>query len=264
MMLKVNAMSKNAAIPSLYGNTISEYRESSGTPRALVDLMHDGFYLLLLLKNRYFPADAASFAVDVMQLLDRFELDARQLDVSADDVYAAKYAFCAAIDEAVLGTDMAIRDEWERSPLQLRLFGDQLAGEQFFRELDEVRRRGSSSVQTLEVFYMCLLTGYQGKYMLEGKEKLDYLISTLDKEIAHLKGRRATFAPFWRAPDRVAHLIKAEIPMWIFAAGFSCLGMAGFAGLNWALAAQVNDTLGRYYELVKLAPKLAHIVITLP
>ncbi len=48
-------------------------------------------------------------------------------------------------------------------PLQLKLFGDQLAGEQFFTELDEVRRRGASSVQALEVFYMCLLTGYQGK-----------------------------------------------------------------------------------------------------
>ncbi|WP_192804962.1 type IVB secretion system protein IcmH/DotU [Noviherbaspirillum aerium] len=257
-------MQKDVAIPSLYGNTIADYREPPGAPRTLVDLLHDGFYLLLLLKNRYFPGDAASFSTDVELLLDRFEQDARQLDVSADDVYAAKYAFCAAIDEAVLGADMAIRDEWERSPLQLKLFGDQLAGEQFFKELDEVRRRGTSSVQTLEVFYMCLLTGYQGKYTLESKEKLDYLIATLDKEIAHLKGKRAVFAPFWRAPDSVAHLIKAEIPMWVIAAGFACAGMVGYAGLNWALAAQVNGTLGKYYDLVKLAPKLAHIIISLP
>lgn len=257
-------MPKDVAIPSLYGNTVTEYREPSGHARTLVDLLHDGFYLLLLLKNRYFPAEATTFSADVMQLLDRFELDARQLDVPADDVYAAKYAFCAAIDEAVLGADMTIRDEWERSPLQLRLFGDQLAGEQFFKELDEVRRRGAASVQTLEVFYMCLLTGYQGKYTLESKEKLDYLIATLDKEITHLKGRRAAFAPFWRAPDSVAHLIRAEMPMWVIAAGFACLGMLGYAGLNWALAAQVNSTLGGYYDLIKLAPKLAHIVISLP
>lgn len=257
-------MQKDVAIPSLYGNTIADYREPTSAQRTLVDLLHDGFYLLLLLKNRYFPGNAASFSADVEELLDRFEQDARQLDVSADDVYAAKYAFCAAIDEAVLGADMAIRDEWERSPLQLKLFGDQLAGEQFFKELDEVRRRGTSSVQTLEVFYMCLLTGYQGKYTLESKEKLDYLIATLDKEIAHLKGKRAAFAPFWRAPDSVAHLIKAEIPMWVIAAGFACVGMVGYAGLNWALAAQVNGTLGKYYDLVKLAPKLAHIIISLP
>jgi type VI secretion system protein ImpK len=257
-------MPKDAAIPSLYGNTIIEYADSYSSPRALVDLLHDGFYLLLLLKSRYFPGDAATFSGDVMQLLDRFEVEARELDVSAEDVYAAKYAYCAAIDEAVLGADMAIREEWERSPLQLKLFGDQLAGEQFFTELDEVRRRGASSVQVLEVFYMCLLTGYQGKYALESKEKLDYLITTLDKEITHLKGKRAAFAPFWRAPDSVAHLIKAEMPMWVIAAGFACLGMVGFASLNWALASEVNGTLGRYYDLVKLAPKLAHIVISLP
>lgn len=260
-------MPKDVAIPSLYGNTMTQVTQThapAGNAQTLVDLLHDGFYLLLLLKARYFPDDAASFAADVIQLLDRFELDARQLDVSPDDVYAAKYAFCAAIDEAVLGADMAIRDEWERSPLQLRLFGDQLAGEQFFRELDEVRRRGAASVQTLEVFYMCLLTGYQGKYTLESREKLDYLIATLDKEIAHLKGKRAAFAPFWRAPDSVAHLIRAELPMWVIAAGFGCLGMLGFAGLDWALASQVNGTLGGYYDLIKLAPRLAHIVISLP
>lgn len=100
---------------SLYGNTIIEYADTYSSPRALVDLLHDGFYLLLLLKSRYFPGDAATFSGDVMQLLDRFELEAREMDVSAEDVYAAKYAFCAAIDEAVLGADMAIREEWERS-----------------------------------------------------------------------------------------------------------------------------------------------------
>ena len=70
-----------------------------------------------------------------------------------------------------------------------------LAGEHFYTELEQVRLRGSASLQALEVLYMCLLTGFQGKYMLDGKEKLNYLIASLGKEIADLKGKRAQFAP---------------------------------------------------------------------
>ncbi len=250
--------------PSLYAEGTPLRQDTNQANRTLADLMHDGFYLLLLLKNRYTPSDAAQFAVQVRRLLDTFERGARQMNVSVDDIYAAKYAFCAAVDETILSGDSPIRDEWERSPLQLILFGDQLAGEHFYNELETVRHRGAASVETLEIFYMCLLTGFQGKYMLESKEKLNYLIATLDKEIAHLKGKRAQFAPHWKSPDSIKHLMRAEIPLWIVGAAFTVFGVAIYASLNWYLAQHTNTTLGSYFDIVKLAPKIANITISLP
>lgn len=249
--------------PSLYGDSAPP-RQDQFHARTLADLMHDGFYLLLLLKNRYAPADADQFSAQVRRLLDNFERNARRLNISADDVYAAKYAFCAAVDETILSSDMAIREVWERAPLQLMLFGDQLAGENFYQELEQVRHRGQASVQTLEVFYMCLLTGFQGKYALEGKEKLNYLIATLDKEITHLKGKRAQFAPHWKSPDNIKHMMKAEIPLWIIGAALAFLGITAFASLSWLLAQHTNGMLGNYFDVVKLAPRLANITISLP
>lgn len=257
-------MKINTIAPSLYAEGIQLRHDATSANRSLVDLLHDGFYLLLLLKNRYVPNDAAQFAAQVRRLLDGFERNARQKNVSVDDIYAAKYAFCAAVDETILSADSPIRDEWERSPLQLILFGDQLAGEHFYSELETVRHRGAASVETLEVFYMCLLTGFQGKYMLESKEKLNYLIATLDKEIAHLKGKRAQFAPHWKSPDSIKHMMRAEIPLWIVGAAFTLFGVAIYAGLSWYLADHTNSTLGAYYDIVKLAPKVANITISLP
>lgn len=250
--------------PSLYGEEVLPHSESHSSARTLADLLHDGFYLLLLLKNRYAPGDANQFSTQIRSLLDNFERNARRLNVSADDMYAAKYAFCAAVDETILSSSMAIREVWERAPLQLQLFGDQLAGENFYQELDRVRQRGQSSVQTLEVFYMCLLTGFQGKYALEGQEKLNYLIATLDKEIAHLKGKRATFAPHWKSPDNIKHMVKAEIPMWIIGAALAFVGISIYAGLSWLLAQHTNGMLDNYFDVIKLAPKLANITISLP
>ncbi len=250
--------------PSLYAEGTQLRPDASQASRTLADLMHDGFYLLLLLKNRYTPNDAAKFAAQVRRLLDSFERNARQLNASVDDIYAAKYAFCAAVDETILSSDCPIRADWEMAPLQLILFGDQLAGEHFFTELETVRHRGAESVQTLEIFYMCLLTGFQGKYMHESKEKLNYLIATLDKEIAHLKGKRAQFAPNWKAPDNIKHLMRAEIPMWVIGAAFLLFGIAVYGTLNWFLAQHTNSTLGSYFDIIKLSPKVANIIISLP
>lgn len=264
--MNTNALTQNTIsfAPSLYTEPPPARQEQGQASRTLADLMHDGFYLLLLLKNRYTPNDADQFRTEVRRLLDNFERNARMMHASADDVYAAKYAFCAAVDETILSSNMPIRDVWEQSPLQLMLFGDQLAGENFYVKLKEVRHRGEASVQTLEVFYMCLLTGFQGKYMLDGKEKLNYLIATLDKEIAHLKGKRAQFAPHAKSPDNIKHLMKADIPMWVVGATLALLGILTYAGLSWLLAQHTNTALGSYFDVIKLAPKIANITISLP
>jgi len=253
--------------PSLYADQVPQAEapiSATGQPRTLADLMHDGFYLLLLLKNGYVPDDADHFALQVRRFLDNLERHARRLNLAVDDVYAAKYAFCAAVDEAILSAEMPIRESWERAPLQLILFGDQLAGEHFFSELEQVRRRGIASVQALDVFYMCLLTGFQGKYRLEGSEKLAYLVATLGKEIAHLKGKRVPFAPHWKSPDDVRHLMKAELPLWVIGSALTLLGAAVYAGLSWYLARHTNAALSNYFDIIKLTPKLAHITISLP
>jgi type VI secretion system protein ImpK len=72
---------------------------------------------------------------------------------------------------------------------------------------------------------MCLLLGFQGRYMLEGTEKLNYLTSRLGDEIAHLKGKRGGFAPHGRTSE-----------------------------------ARMNA----YSDVVKMAPRAANLTITLP
>jgi type VI secretion system protein ImpK len=63
-------------------------------------------------------------------------------------------------------------------------------------------------LQALEVFHMCLLLGFQGKYALEGTEKLGYLTARLGDEILHLQGRRSAFAPHWAPPIRSASCVR--------------------------------------------------------
>jgi type VI secretion system protein ImpK len=200
----------------------------------------------------------------MQRYLAEFDRLAKNLPVTPEDLHLAKFAFCATADEIILKSQFNIRDQWERRPLQLTLFGEQLAGETFFVKLESLRAQGSQHVQVLEVYHMCLLLGFQGKYMIEGTEKLNYLTARLGDEIANMKGARAVFAPHWDRPDKVSHQLKTETPLWVIGSVFALLALVAFMGLNGWLTRSTTGMLAGYDDLVKLAPRAANITITLP
>lgn len=257
--------------PSLFGHDQPAATASPDTARAsapeasrLLDLMYDGFYLLFLLKGKHAPLDAELFRERVKQFLTQFERGAGKLGASADDIYACKYAFCATVDEAVLMSGFKVKESWQRLPLQVQFFGEQLAGEQFFHKLDELRQQGQPKTQVLEVYQMCLLLGFQGKYLMEGSEKLGYLTARLGDEIARMKGQGAGFAPHWAPPDRVRHQLRHHVPLWAIGSVFGLMALVAFIGLRWQLTEQTLDRLAAHHHVVQLAPQVASITIILP
>ncbi len=257
--------------PSLFGgNTPPPAPQTASSTdagfqaRSLVDLLYDGFFMLFLLKNGREPNDASEFGTRIQEFLSEFERGAKKLNIAADDVYAAKFAFCAAIDESVLSSPFKIRADWERRPLQLVLFGEQLAGEKFYQYIEECRALGAARLQSLEVFHMCLLLGFQGKYLLEGPEKLAYLTARLGDEIANMKGKRAPFAPHWPLPDQISHRLKREVPLWAIGAVFALVGLLAFVGLNTYLKDSTVRALAPYSQVIKVGPESANLTISLP
>ncbi|MCL9843774.1 type IVB secretion system protein IcmH/DotU [Ralstonia solanacearum] len=256
--------------PSLFGgsapagNAAADAHDPNTHVRTLLDLLYDGFFMLFQLRNGQQPTSAEDFLARVRAFLEDFDRGAKRLNVSAEDVFDAKYAFCAAVDETILSSNFAIRTAWERRPLQLELFGEQLAGETFFIKLEELRAHGAPRLQALEVFHMCLLLGFRGKYILEGPEKLAYLTARLGDEISAIKGKRAPFAPHWLLPDKVTHRLKRETPLWIFGAVFALIALLGYIGLSSTLRSKTNETLEGYSQVIKLGPRFSHLTISLP
>ena len=253
-----------AAMPSLTPQQAVMPGSGTTAARTLLDLMSDGFYLLLLLKRGQMPDSVDGFVQSMQRFLDGVERGAMKLGIAAEDVYAAKYAFCAAVDEVVLSQPSPIRDAWELQPLQLRLFGDHLAGEHFFDRLEELRAQGAPRLPSLEVYHHCLLLGFEGKYRLEGPEKLGYLTARLGDEIVYLKGKRAGFAPHWPPPDSVAHTLRRVIPLWLPAAVVVAIGLLGYFGMRTWLGHQTGQQLAAYNNVVQMPERTAHVTITLP
>jgi type VI secretion system protein ImpK len=254
----------NALTTSIERRAPPSSAAAGGPGATLVDLMYEGFYALFLLRNGASPQGNVAFTSHISQFLADVDRHAKTAGVHVDDVTAAKYAFCAAVDEIILGSQFSIRDAWETRPLQLRIFGDQLAGEHFFERLEDLRARGNAHLQALEVFHMCLLLGFQGRYALDGHDKLNYLTARLGDEIARMRGKSRGFAPHAARPDQVANRMRSDLSLWVLMGVFSVAGLGAYLGFRGTLAHDTRTTLAAYNDLVRLPPRAANVTITLP
>lgn len=261
-------------IPSLF----DDGKIGSGLPKSeqqnklqvtnLIDLLHDGFYLVFLIRNRYIPSNPTEFREKILELLNRFEQQAKRLQFTADDIHDAKYAFCALIDETIATQQDAayfnLQNSWLISPLQLSLFGSQLAGYRFFEILEQIRSKGKDRLASLEVFHYCLLLGFQGKYRLESIESLNHLVARVGDEIDYLKGKKAAFSPFAAIPDQIKHIIHHELPFFWILIFLLLFALLTFAGLKYLLSTQNETALMPYQNVISAPAEEAHITIHLP
>jgi type VI secretion system protein ImpK len=268
----------SAGAPSLFasgeiGHGSGGYQTSQDllarvSSRSLVDFMYDGFYLIFLLRNGYIPENAKNLRENLMDFFANFERQARRAEFSADNIHDAKYAYCALVDETLMTQRNpeyeAVQAEWGGAPLQLSLFGSQLAGEQFFTMLETMRGQGAMRLPALEVFHFSLLLGFHGKYRLEAPEKINYLIARLGDEITFLKGKKQPFAPFWAIPDQVKHTIRSELPMALILLLLGVMTVCAFVGLDLSLHHQDQLTMAPYSHLITMPEQQANITVYLP
>ena len=234
----------------------------------LVDLMHDGFYIVFLLKNQYVPSNVENFREKILNLLNRFESQARKLQFNYDDIQDAKYAYCALLDETIITQQDAhffdLQNNWMMCPLQLSLFGSQLAGYRFFETMDEIRSKGKERLMALEVYHYCMLLGFHGKYRLDSIENLNVLATRVGDEIDFLKGKKASFSPFASLPDQIKHIIHRELPFfWILIFWF-VFALATFVGLKYMILHQGSSSLEKYQNVISALAEQAYITIHLP
>ena len=135
--------------------------------------------------------------------------------VARDDVVAARFAVAAYLDEMVLSSSWPGRDEWSSQPLQYELFSTHEAGVEFFHRLEAIRKSSASNRDLLELYYLCLVLGFEGQYTLAGREKRQTLIREIARELGHARGGMPELSPHGRRPDELIQVTKRNRLPWI-------------------------------------------------
>ena len=152
--------------------------------------------------NRQGPTDAESFRAHLKQLIARADQDARQAGYAQGDVRYALYAVVAFIDESILNSAQPMFRDWPRRPLQDELFGGHVGGEAFFQYLQQLMTRDPSQdlADVLEVYLLCLLLGFQGRYSATNRDELGLWTSRVREQVTRIRGGTPPLAPDWAIP----------------------------------------------------------------
>ena len=197
-----------------------------------------------LRSSRQSVADAGAFRTQIREALKRADQDARARGYAADTVKLAIFAVVALLDETILNLQSQVFAEWVRKPLQEELFGVHVAGEMFFENLKKLLADNDSSELSdiLEVYLLCLLLGYRGRYGVGVGGDLRAIIDTTREKVRRVRGDLKYLAPAWAPP---AEMQPVRTDLWtrrllLFAAGCLLLTIVLFAGFRLALSSSAS------------------------
>ena len=160
--------------------------------------------------QRQAVSDPETCRAQMKQALRVAEQEARSRGCSAEDVKQVIYAVVAFLDESVLTSRNPVFANWPRRPLQEELFGDQLGGERFFQELQKSLNRSDSqeTADLLEVYYLCMLLGFKGRYAAGGD--LRSVMAATQEKIRRIRGPIGALSPRGAIPADAVRMVQTD------------------------------------------------------
>ena len=190
----------------MFGATAAQPRETFAKRRT-ENLAHVYQQILTVIvrvrSNRQAVSDANTFRANILSGLRSTEKDAVKKAYAPDDIRMATLAVVAFLDESILNSNLPVFSSWHSLPLQEEMFGHHVAGETFFENLEKLLARPDShdAADVLEVYALCLLLGYKGRYGLSGPEATRPLIDSAMEKIRRIRGPLRGLSPSWAVPE---------------------------------------------------------------
>jgi len=159
--------------------------------------------IVRLRANRQVISDAQAFRVQMQSALRAAEREGISKLYPPEDVRLATFAIVGFLDESVLNSGNPAFSDWSRMPLQEEMFGHARAGEVFFENIERLLSRGDShgSADLLEVYSLCVLLGYKGKYGLGGLDSVRPVLDAIAEKIRRVRGPLPGLSPAWAVPE---------------------------------------------------------------
>jgi type VI secretion system protein ImpK len=159
-----------------------------------------------LRRNATVGTNEEAFRDRMKQVLAAAEQEARRMGYAGGDVRYALFALIAFIDESVLISSHPMFATWARRPLQEEVFAGQAGAELFFQYLQQLLSRPDSEsvADVLEVYQLCLLLGFKGRYSVTHGSELQVIAEHITQKIKRVRGHSGDLSPRWRPPALTA------------------------------------------------------------
>lgn len=185
--------------------------------------------LITPLRHMASHPDVETLRNQLIEAVREFEASAKLAQVPHESIAAARYALCTLIDETISSTPWGGGGVWASRSLLVAFHNEAFGGEKFFLILQKLGRDPGANLFTLELMYLCLALGLEGRYRVieNGRSQLDGLRERLQALIAkHRPPVEPELSVHWKGVSGKGEVLWRVVPVWIWAAAAGALLIA--------------------------------------
>ena len=168
--------------------------------------------IVRLRTNRQVVTDAELFRGQMREALRIADQESRKRAYTAEQARLAIFAVVAFLDESILNLQQPVFAQWPRKPLQEELFGVHIAGEIFFSNIQRLlgQRDSHDLADVLEIYLLCMLLGFRGRYGMGGQAELRGVIDSIAEKITRIRGLAPDLSPAWAIPPGAVRVAGSD------------------------------------------------------
>lgn len=167
--------------------------------------------------------------------IQAFDRNARNVANPPEAAITARYLLCTFVDEIVLNTPWGSASGWSQHSLLSLFHKETSGGEKCFDVLQGLLEMPGRHLDLLELYYLCLSLGFQGKYRLvqRGHEQLELIRDNLYRTIEqHRPPMERDLSPHWEGSVSKEKSMIHFIPMWVIFCVFLAILITSYSGFR--------------------------------
>jgi len=211
--------------------------------------------LMIKLSNTALHKDVNQLKYKLQDELKQFEVSAGRADINNNKILQARYLLCTTLDEIVVSTPWGQDSDWSQQSLLSIFHGETWGGEKFFLLLQRLIKEPIKNLDILELMYICMSLGFQGKYRVidNGQAQLEHLREDLYRQLRSLKNDfNKELSCHWRGITDPRGALIRYVPLWVVAALSGVILLAMFSSFTYMLNRSSTPVMN---EISKLGTK---------
>lgn len=193
-----------------------------------------------------------------------FEKSARARGAAEEHIQVARYALCTLVDESISLTPWGHSGQWARMSLLVTLYRETWGGEKFFLLLGKMAEDPSRHLPLLELMYVCLALGFEGRYRVadNGKAQLEDVREKLHGMIRRQRGNPETaLSMHWKGLQTTIGRTVRFLPLWVCASIVALLLAGVFFALSYSINQRADGVFSALAALKAPAPPAPQVAI---
>lgn len=167
-----------------------------------------------------------------------FDIQAQRSGALPENVISARYLLCTVVDEIVLHTPWGVRSGWSQHSLLSLFHQETFGGEKCFVILQRMQENPGKHLDTLELYYLCLSLGFEGKYRLahRGHEQLEHIRDGLYQTIENHRGpMQQDLSSRWQGFGKTRSGMMDYLPLWVISSCLLAVLVLSYSGFRYWL-----------------------------